>query len=160
MGLLLSTLLAAAPASGLEPFFFFVGDWTCSGDVAAEWSWSVSKPDEVGQIIGSGETATAEGSLKVFRDTFSYGKEEKKKLMHVVVFHAASGVEALSTDGWAGDKLVFAGDLRQANSRVRVRETFKRWGDEAFTQIHEQELLDGSWKVTGTANCRRVSAGH
>lgn len=152
-------LLAAAPAPSLDNVLYFVGDWTCMGDQAPEWTLSVGKPDGL-RMIGSGEITTAEGQMQLFRDTWSYtvtsadGGSERK-LSRVIVYHAALGVEALTSEGWDGNKLVFVGDLRQAQRKEKVRLTLKRWSDDAFTQTREQVASDGRVTALGTANCKR-----
>jgi hypothetical protein len=49
--------------------------------------------------------------------------------------------------GWAGNRLVFTGDVTIVGEQVTLRQTVEKVSDTAYNVINEQKMADGSWLV-------------
>jgi hypothetical protein len=152
---------AAKPAAQLDQMKLFLGTWKCTGK---QFGTPMFGPEHT-------FTGSAVGKLDVdgFWQQFSY--EEKKSKDHpglklsglwgydqggkrfIRAAGSSMGVwDSASSVGWAGDKMVWTGDLSGPNRRMPFRQTFTRKNDKEWS-FRVELNPQGSWVPVSEVSC-------
>ena len=101
------------------------------------------------------EEAKAAANPVPLSSVSEWGFDPLQKTLTSAAVDNASGVDAQTTAGWQGDKLVFEGSARRFGTQFLDRDTFVRHGDSQLVHTLEASVND-SWIKLHEDTCNRV----
>ena len=101
------------------------------------------------------EEAKAAANPVPLSSVSEWGFDLLQKTLISATVDNGSGVDAQTTAGWQGDKLVFEGSARRFGTQFLDRDTFVRHGDSQLVHTLEASVND-SWIKLHEDTCNRV----
>jgi hypothetical protein len=161
---------AAAPAMevpkpnpALRQLDYFAGTWSCTGSgynagkshpttAKAHLAWDLN-----GFFLGVRyeEHKTKANPMPITAvEHWGYSDELKKLIAGQVDSMGGYGTQA--SDGWAGDQLVWTGDVHMMGQKMASRDTFVKKGDNELTHVGEIQM-NGAWVKQDEQTCHRAA---
>ncbi len=144
----------------MAPVAYFLGPWRCdatfpSGKVLPfRWQLSATLGGHffTGAVVGRLEEGKPE--VNVSQDAWGFDPLDR---LFVRDFRDSEGsFGRVTSAGWAGQSLDFAGTMTLADGRVEVREHVERLGPDLFTARWELKEPQGAWGLMTDERCQRA----
>lgn len=150
------------PAAEMANLKFFDGNWTCSGEGVMEPGGAKMKMDSTvashTDLGGHWQSGTVKGKpmggMPAFEGMFhmTWDAASKGYLM-MWVDNMGGRSEARST-GWAGEKIVFAGEGYMGADKMGMRDTFVKNADGSMGHVSEMQA-NGQWMKMMEETCKK-----
>jgi len=150
------------PDSALAQLKPLAGTWTCTGHTFAP---GPEHPTTATMTLAwhldgfwlevRYEEAKAAANPVPLSSVSEWGFDLLQKTLISATVDNGSGVDAQTTAGWQGDKLVFEGSARRFGTQFLDRDTFVRHGDSQLVHTLEASVND-SWIKLHEDTCNRV----
>ncbi len=152
------------PNAALAQLKPLAGAWTCTGRTlgpgpehataaAMTFAWQL---DGFWLEVRYDESKTAANPVPL-SSISHWGFDELQKTLASTTVDNGSGIETQASDGWQGDKLVFAGTAHRYARDFQARDTFVRHGEGQLVHTLEANVNE-SWIKLHEDTCARAPA--